>query len=326
MKAVKLESYGPVENLTVVNVPIPKPSDDEVLIKVHASSVIYADTMMRRGDYPMLPESLPFVPGREVAGVVEQVGANVTSFRPGMRVMAQMHTGGYAEYAKTSMDQVMLLPARVSFLQGLVYFVNLRVAYLVYNVFGKVQPKDTILVHAASGGIGTLLMHIAKRVGNENEIIALSSSDEKLAYCRANGADHLINYKNTDYVEEVLRITDGRGVDVALNSVGGPTLEKDPYVIKPTGRWAIYGNSAGKGLIDPYKHILRSLTINVSSVYSYIFRDEHKEALKFLMDWLETEENLLSVTKTFRIEDIREAHQCIEDQRSIGKIAVVMES
>jgi len=303
---------------------VPKPAENEVLIKVKASSVIFADILMRKGDYPALPASLPFVPGREVAGIVEQVGENATSIEPGMRVMGQMHTGGYAEYAKTSMDQVFVLPDRVTYFQGLVYFANLRVAYMVYNVFGKVQPNDAILVHAASGGVGSLITQIAKRRGN-NVVIALSSSDEKLEYCRANGADYLINYKTTDYVKEVLRITDGNGVDVSLNSIGGTTLETDPDAIKPLGRWVIYGYAAGKGLIDPYKHMLKSLTITASSIYTYFFREEYQQAMDFLKDWLNTEDNLLSVTKTFRIEEIVQAHHWFEDQHSIGKIALVME-
>lgn len=324
MKAVQLNEYGPAEHLKIVDVPVPKLAENEVLIKVEAASIIFADVLMRKGDYPILPGSLPFVPGREVAGIVDQVGANVTSIKPGMRVMGQMHTGGYAEYAKTSMDQVFVLPDRVSYLQGLVYFANLRVAYMVYNVFGKVQPKDTILVHAASGGVGSLITQIAERRGN-NVVIALSSSDEKLEFCRANGADYLVNYKTTDYVKEVLRITDGQGVDVSLNSVGGPTLETDPYTIKPTGRWVIYGYAAGKGLIDPYKHMLKSLTITASSIYTYAFREEWRQAMEFLENWLSTEEDLLSVTRTFRIEEIVQAHHWLEDQHSIGKIALVME-
>ncbi len=323
MKAVQLNEYGGIENLKIVDVPVPKPAEDEVLIKVKASGVMFADILMRKGDYPALPSSLPFIPGREVAGIVDQVGANVTSIMPGMRVMGLMHTGGYAGYATTSMNQTICLPDSVSYLQGLVYFVNLRVAFMVYNVFGKVQPKDTILAHAAAGGIGTLLIQIAKRRGN-NVVIALSSSDEKLEYCRSNGADHLINYKTTDYVEEVLRITDGEGVDVSLNSVGGPTLETDPYAIRPTGRWVIYGHAARKGLIDPYEHLLKSLTINVSSIYTYFAREEFQQANDFLENWLQTEP-LISVTKTFRIEDVQEAHRWLEDQHSFGKLALVME-
>lgn len=323
MKAVHLTAYGPAENLKLVEVPIPTLSENEVLIKVKAASVIFADILMRKGDYPALPASLPFVPGREVAGIVDRVGAHVISLKPGMRVMAEMLTGGYAEYAKTSMDQVFVLPDRVTYLQGLVYFANLRVAYMVYHVFGKVQPQETILVHAASGGVGSMITQIAKKRG-KNVVIALGETDEKLEFCRANGADYVVNTAKADYVQEVLRITNGQGVDVSLNSIGGPTLETDPDAIKPLGRWVIYGYAAGKGLIDPYKHLLKSLTITASSIYTYMFREEAQQAKDFLKDWLATEENLLSVQRTFRMEDIQAAHHWLEDQHSIGKIAVVM--
>jgi len=324
MNAVHLMEYGPAENLKLVDIPVPEPADNEVLIKVKAASVIFADILMRKGDYPALPASLPFVPGREVAGIVERVGAGVTSIKPGMRVLGQMHTGGYAEYAKTTADQVSVLSDHVSYLQGLVYFVNLRVAWMVYHAFGKVQPQDTILVHAASGGVGSLITQIAKRRYN-NVVIALAETDAKMEFCRLNGADHVINHAQTDYVQEVLRLTGGQGVDVSLNSIGGPTLQTDPDAIKPLGRWVIYGYAAGKGLIDPYKHLIKSITIAPFSIYAFIFRDEWRQAQDFLDNWMHTEKGLLSVQKTFRLEEIVQAHHWLEDQQSIGKIAVVME-
>jgi NADPH2:quinone reductase len=240
-----------------------------------------------------------------------------------MRVMGEMHTGGYAEFAKTSEHQVLVLPDGASDLQGLVYFANLRVAYMVYYVFGKVQPQDTILVHAASGGIGSLITQIAKR-RNSNVVIALGETDEKLEFCRANGADYTINTERADYVQEVLKVTNGAGVDVSLNSIGGPTLETDPYAIKPTGRWVIYGYAGGKGLIDPYKHALRSLSITACSIYTYALREEWRQAMEFLENWLNTEKDLLSVTRTFPIDEVIKAHHWIEDQHSVGKIALVM--
>lgn len=324
MKAVHLYEYGPAENLTLVDVPVPIPAEKEVLIKVKASSVIFADILMRKGDYPALPASLPFIPGREAAGIVDRIGADVTSITPGMRVMGQMHTGAYAEYAKTTVNEIFVLPEGVTFFQGLVYFANLRVAYMVYNAFGKVKPEDTILVHAASGGVGSLITQIARRRGN-NTVIALAETDEKLEFCRANGADYLVNTARTDYVKEVMRITNNQGVDVSLNSIGGPTLETDPDAIKPLGRWVIYGYAAGKGRIDPYKHMLKSLTITASSIYTYVFREEYQQAMDFLKEWLSTESDPLSVTKTFRLEEIVQAHHWFEDRHSIGKIAVVME-
>ncbi len=338
MRAVQLNEYGPPENFKLVDVPIPEPTEEEVLIKVEAASVIFADSLMRRGIYLNPPSSLPFVPGREVAGIVEKVGAKaknfkpdlaekvgakITNIKPGMRVMARIHTGGYAEYATASLKSVICLPDRVSFLQGLVYNSNLRIAYLAYYIFGQIQPYDSILLHAPAGGIGSLITQIAKRRAH-NVVIALSSSDEKLEYCRANGADYGINYKKSDYVEEVLRITGGKGVDVSLNSVAGPTLKTDPRVIRPLGRWVIYGSAAGRGLIDIYDTVLpKSLTMSIFSVYTVLEREEYRRATNFLENWLHTEE-LISVSRTFLLEDVIAAHHWIDEQRSVGKIALVM--
>jgi NADPH2:quinone reductase len=338
MRAVQIDEYGPAENFKLVNVPIPEPSEDEVLIKVEAASVIFADSLMRRGVYLNPPPSLPYIPGREVAGIVqkvggkaknlkpdmaEKVGAKIRNIKAGMRVMAFMHTGGYAEYAVASLKNLICLPDRVSFLNGLVYNNSLRIAYLAYYTFGQIQPYETILLHAPAGGIGTLVTQIAKRRAH-NVVIALSSSEEKLEYCRANGADYGINYKTSDYVEEVLRITGGKGVNVSLNSVAGPTLKTDPRVIRPLGRWVIYGSAAGRGLIDIYDGILpKSLTMRMFSVYTVLEREEYRQATDFLENWLRTEE-LISVSKTFPLEDVRAAHHWIDEQRSVGKIALVM--
>ena len=322
MKAVQLNEYGPSENLTIVDVPIPDPAQDEVLIRVEASGVRFSDILMRSGVYRNLPHSLPFVPGREVAGIVEKVGGTVSHFRPGARVMAEMHTGGYAEYASAAEKEVIRLPDRVSFLEGLVYHRNLRIAYLCYYIFGRIQPNATILLHAAAGGIGTLITRIAKKRGN-NVVIALYSSDEKFDHCRANGADYGINYIKKDYIEEVLQITGGKGVDVSCNSVGGPTLITDPRVIRPLGRWVIYGQAAGHGHIDPYGVVMsKSLTVKIFSVYAVREREEFRQATDFLENWLQTEE-LFSVSKTFEREDAIAAHQWIEGRHSIGKIALV---
>lgn len=340
MKAIQLSEYGPPENLKIVDIPIPDPGEDEVLIKVEAASVIFPDSLMRRGIYLNLPRSLPFIPGREVAGYVEKVGneknigppdifqkvgAKPSNIKRGMRVMARMHTGGYAEYAIASLKNIICLPEKVPFLSGLVYNNNLRIAYLAYYIFGRIQPYDTILLHAASGGIGTLITQIAKRRG-KNIVIGLASSDEKAEYCQNNGADYAINYKRNDYVEEVLRITGGKGVDVSLNSVAGPTLKSDPRVIKPLGRWVIYGSAAGRGPVDIYETMVyKSLTLSVFSVYTVLEREEYREATKFMENWLQTEK-LSSVSKTFPLEEVILAHRLIDEQRSVGKIALVMQN
>lgn len=324
MKAVQLEAFGPAENLRVADIPAPVPGEGEVLIRMGAAGVVFADTQMRRGDYVNLPATLPFTPGREVAGVIESLGTNVTDLQPGMRVMARMHTGGYAEYAKAAAADVVRLPAKADFLQGIAHHVNLRVAYLYYYTFGQVQPGEVILVHAAAGGIGSLAIQIAKRRGRDNVVIALASSEEKLAYCRACGADYAIDTSRSDYVAEVLRITGGRGVDVSFNSVAGRTLETDPEAIRPFGRWLINGYAGGHAMIDPKRVMPRSLTLKIFSIYTVFGTNEFRKATAFLEDWLETEP-LATSTCTFPLEQAAEAHRWIEGRRSYGKIALVPE-
>ncbi len=320
MRAVQLNEFGPASNFKIVDLPIPDPKDHQILIKVGVAGVIFADTQMRRGDYVNLPK-IPFTPGREVAGTVERVGAAVTWIRPGMRVTADMHTGGYAEYAVADANAAVILPNRVTFEQAIVYHIGLRIAYLYYYTFGQVHHNETILLHAAAGGIGTLVTHIAKRRGN-NTVIALSSSDEKLAYCRAAGADYCINYRKTNYANEVLRITGGKGVDVSMNSVAGKTLETDPLAIRPRGRWLINGYAGGRALIDPNAIMPKSLTLSIFSVYTVRNDEDFRKATNFLNDWLNTE-RLDSCTRLFRLEDVVEAHDWIEGQHSWGKIGIL---
>ena len=322
MRAILLDKFGPASNLKPCDISVPEPNPNEILIRVHVAGVLFADTQMRRGDYVNLAD-LPFVPGREVAGLVEKVGSEVTRIRPGMRVSADMHTGGYAEYATADAASAVVLSELVSWEQAIAHHFNLRIAYLYFYTFGHVQPGETILLHAAAGGIGTLVTQIAKRRGTNNTVIALSSSDKKLAHCRTAGADYCINYRKTNYVEEVLRITDGKGVDVSMNSVGGKTLERDYLAIRPRGRWLLNGYAGGRALLDPYAFILKSLTLSIFSVYTVRNDVEFRDATRFLDEWLRTEV-LESCSKVFELEDVPRAHEWIEGQHSCGKVGLLI--
>lgn len=320
MRAVQLSDFGSASDFRVVELPIPEPDDSQILIKVGVAGIVFADTQMRRGDYVNLPK-LPFIPGREVAGTVEKVGAKVAGITPGMRVVADMHTGGYAEYALADAGSVVTLPDRVSFEQAIANNVNLRIAYFYFYTFGQIQPGETILLHAAAGGIGTLVTQIAKRRGTNNTVIALSSSDDKLAHCRHAGADHCINYRTSNYVDEVLRITGGRGVDVSMNSVAGPTLKTDPLTIRPRGRWLINGYAGGRAMLDPNAIMPKSLTLSIFSIYTIRNDEEFLKATAFMEDWFRTEP-LDGCSRTFRLEEVVKAHELIESQKSFGKIGL----
>ena len=320
MKAVVLRELGPAGNLEVGEMPIPEPADDEVLVKVEVAGVIYADTMLRRGDYPLVPP-LPFVPGREIAGTVELVGANVTGLEPGARVTADMPNGGYAEYAAAKASTAIPIPDHVTFEQAVVHHFNLPVAYLAYYVFGEIQPDETILVHSAAGGIGSLFVQIAKRRAN-NVVIGLVSTEEKVEKCLANGADHAINTKRADYVAEVQRLTEGRGVDLSFNNVAGPTLRTDPHVIRTRGRWLISSWAGGKEPLDLTGIMLKSFTLRPFSLYSVWAGPEFQQATAFVREWLATEQ-LDTPGRTFAFEDAATAHMWMEERQSFGKVALV---
>lgn len=326
MRAAQVTEFGPNATFKIVDIDKPKVEPGEVLVKVGAAGIIFADVLERRGDYGPPDHPPPITLGIEVAGTVEKVGAGVTGFDLGARVagtMDYLHHGGYAEYAVVPASTLRPIPTRCSFPQAMVYLVNLTVGYLHYYTFGNVQPGDTLLLHAASGGVGSMITQIAKRKGKDNTVIALASSDEKLEFCKANGADHCINYRKVDYVEAVRKLTDNRGVDVVCNSVGGDTLERDPKLIKPlTGRWLITGASNGLGTIDPYAFIYNSITVRPFSILTTLGTEEHKKSLRFLDEWLRTE-TLIDPTREFKLEDVAAAHAWIEEQRSYGKAVLV---
>jgi NADPH2:quinone reductase len=320
MKAAYLYEYGPEARFKIVDIDKPAVKPTEVLVKVEAAGIIYSDVLDRTGKHgPGV--SFPYIPGWEVAGTVEKVGSDVTGFEVGQRVAGTFTHGGYAEYASVPARTLRPIPGRASYQQALVYLINLPVAYLHYNVFGKVQPGETILVHAGAGGVGSMLTQVAKR--HDVTVIALSSTDEKLEYCKEMGADHLINYRKTDYVEAVKKITDNRGVDVVFNGVGGETLTTDPKVIKRlTGRWVIIGAAAGLGLINPYSFIYDSITIRSCSVLTLEGTEEQKESRRFLDEWLRTEP-LIEPAHVFKLDQVNEAHLLLEQQRSHGKVILL---
>jgi NADPH:quinone reductase len=323
MKAAQITQYGPSSNFKVVDVPIPTIDSREVLVKVEAAGIIFADVLQRRGGYGPPKRPFPFTMGIEVAGTVEKLGAEVTGFEVGNRVVGTLQFGGYAEYAAVPARTLRVIPGRVSFEQALVYVINLPAAFIHYSTFGNVQPGETLLVHAASGGVGSLITQITKRRGKNNKVIALASSDEKLAFCKQNGADYCINYRKEDYVQAVKKITDNRGADLVCNSVGGETLATDPSVVKRlTGRWLISGAAAGRGTIDPYAFLYESITVRSFSIHTLEGTEEHKKVHRFLDEWLRTEE-LIEPAHVFKLDDIAAAHDLIEQQRSFGKVILV---
>ena len=331
MKAIRVDELGPPKNLKVVEVETPEPGDDEVLIKVARAGIIYADCELRRGTY-YLETKLPWFPGREVAGTIEAIGANVKGLKLGMRVVALvLGGGGYAEYVLTSTKsytfpsgitvpagEILELPEPVSYSQGLVYMINFRLAHILFHAYIDIQPEASVLIHGAAGGFGSVLTMIA--AANGNEVIALSRTSEEVAFCRANGAQHCLNTTTTDYVEEVLRITNGAGVDYSINGVSGRTLNEDPRALKTFGEIIIYGYAGGKTKFDPWQ-VSKCVTLKTFSADDFLAGDAMKSATDAMYRSF-NERPIADVTQTYALEDAPSAHQALEDGRAIGKIAL----
>lgn len=264
---------GAPEVLTRQEQAIPTPGPDEVLIRNHASAVNFIDTIIRRGEMPegMMPE-LPHVPGVEGAGIIEALGAEVTGFNAGDRVawMGPMGAGGYGTHSILNVDHVTHIADDIAFDLAASIPVNAITAWHMLVNLGGARNGKSVLVHAAAGGVGTMIQHIAKHLGMT---VIASVSTDKIDYAKAQGADHVIDYKKENVAERVLELTNGRGVDLSLNPISGKTASTDLEALAPLGTLVLFGFLAGppQGSFaeDLAKHFQKSIAIRVSDIYTY---------------------------------------------------------
>ncbi|MFL6561068.1 MAG: zinc-binding alcohol dehydrogenase family protein, partial [Bacillus sp. (in: firmicutes)] len=224
MKAVRLTEYGGPEVLNLVEIDKPVPTGHEVLIEIKAIGVNYADTARRAGQY-VVKTPLPFIPGAEIAGVVAAVGDQVTKVKPGTRIVTLIESGGYAEYALADERTLIPIPEQLDFHTAVALPLQGLSAYHILKTMGRLEKGESVLIHAAAGGVGTIAVQLAKLFG-AGKVIATASSDGKLALAREMGADVLINYTEPDWEQQVLEATGGKGVNVALEMVGGDVFNK----------------------------------------------------------------------------------------------------
>src|SRR5437868_754238 len=218
MKAVLCKVYGPPESLVVEDVPSPAPGPGEVVVAVKAASVNFPDVLIIQNKYQFKPP-LPFSPGSELAGVVKQVGAGVSQWRPGDRVIAFTTYGAFAEEVKVEAARLLPLPERMDFITGAAFLLTYGTSDHALRDRAALKAGETLLVLGAAGGVGLAAIEIAKALGAR--VIACASSEEKLAVCRSHGADATIDYAAEDLRERVKALTEGRGVDVVYDAVGG---------------------------------------------------------------------------------------------------------
>jgi NADPH2:quinone reductase len=252
MKAIVVREFGPAEVMKLEDVPHPAPGPGQVVVQVKAVGINPVDTYIRSGTYVRKP-NLPYTPGTDVGGVVESVGANVTSVKKGDRVYTHGTANGYGGYAEATLcdePQVHLLPDHVSFAQGAAMGVPYGTAWRA--LFGRAQarPGETLLVHGASGGVGIAATQIARAYGMR--VIGTAGTEKGVALVRAQGAHEVLNHRGADYMSRIMPLTAGRGVDVILEMLANVNLDRDLDVLAFRGRVVSVGNR-GRVEIDPRK-------------------------------------------------------------------------
>ena len=307
---------GGPEVLQWEEIAVGEPAPGQVRIKQEAVGLNYIDVYHRTGLYP---QELPFVPGVEGAGVVTAVGPDVASLRPGDRVAYGGPIGGYAEERLIDADRLVKLPEQISFETAAAMMLQGMTAHMLLRSVYSVQPGDTILVHAAAGGVGLILCQWANALGAT--VIGTVSTDEKAELARAHGCHHPIVYTRQDFVAEVDRITSGAKLPVVYDSVGKDTFLKSLDCLRPRGLMVSYGNSSGAP--PPFETgILAfkgSLFLTRPTLYHYAAaRQDLERAANDLFDVVGSGKVKVEIKQRFALKDAADAHRALEARKTTG--------
>ena len=264
MKAIRVYAHGGPEVLKLEEQPRPTPGAEQVLIRIHAAGVNPVDTYIRAGPYSI--SNLPYTPGFDAGGVVETIGEKVSRFKVGDRVYTSATvTGTYAEYAVAEASTVHQLPPAISFAQGAALGVPYATAYRALFQKANAHAGETVLIHGASGGVGTAAVQLARAAGLT--VIGTTSSPEGEKLVRESGGHHVLNHNSANYTEELMRITNARGVDLILEMLANVNLGKDLTLLAKFGRIVVIG-SRGKVEINPRDTMSRDATITGMTLFN----------------------------------------------------------
>jgi NADPH2:quinone reductase len=324
MKAVLCKQFGPPESLVLEELPSPKASAGEVVVTVRAASVNFPDFLIIQNKYQFKPP-LPFSPGSELSGVVKEVGAGVSNVRAGDRVIAFTTYGAFAEEVKTEAVRLLPLPERMDFVTGAAFLLTYATSDHALRDRAALRSGETLLVLGAAGGVGLAAIEIGKALGAR--VIACASSDEKLAVCREHGADAGINYASEDLRERIKALTEGRGVDVVYDAVGGPYTEPAFRSLAWRGRLLVVGFAAGEIPKLPLNLPLLKGASVVGVFWGDFARREPKafaESAKQLARWYAEGKLRPHVSQTLPLERAAEAIRLLASRQAKGKIVVTM--
>jgi NADPH2:quinone reductase len=318
MQAIQVSQVGGPEVLTSVDVPVPSPKPNEALVQIKAAGVNFIDVYFREGRYAT---PLPFINGQEAAGVVTEVGSDVTTLQPGDRVAYSSRLGSYAEYAAVPADRLIKIPAELDFEQAAAAMLQGMTAHYLLHSSYPLQKGQTALIHAAAGGVGLLLVQMAKTLGGR--VIATAGTQEKAQLARDAGADECIVYTEADFETETKRLTNNEGVHVVYDGVGKATFDKDLNILRPRGYLVLFGGSSGA--VPPFDLIKLSqkgsLFITRPTLAHYTAtREELEWRASDVLGAIARGELKLRIHKTYPLADAEQAHRDLEGRKTTGKL------
>jgi NADPH2:quinone reductase len=320
MKAIQVKQPGGPEALELVDLPIPQPKENEIVVKIAAAGVNFIDIYQREGRYKL---PLPFVAGQEGSGTVTAVGSKVSGIKIGDRVSWAGIQGSYAEYAAVPADRAVPVPSGVDDRTAAAMLQGMTAHYLCHDTY-PVKRGETALVQAAAGGVGSLLVQMAHNIGAR--VIGTASTEEKAKLALEAGADEVILYTQVDFEAETRRLTEGKGVDVVFDSVGKTTFEKGLNVLRPRGYMVLFGGSSGAvSPLDPIQLMQKgSLFLTRPTLLHYIVTtDELRKRASAVFEMIAAGKLKLRIAHTYPLTEAAQAHRDLEARKTTGKILLL---
>jgi len=318
MKAARIYAFGGPEVVRYEDVPKPTPKENEVLFKVTSTGMNYADVQWRLGNY--VDRTLPATLGREAAGIVEAVGPGVTTLKVGQPIMARA-PGGHADYAIARVENAFPCPAGLDMAQAGGIPIIFLTAYHLLRSMKRVQPGDTVLVQAAASGVGTVLIQLCKQWGFQS--IATASTDAKLDLARQLGADETINYATHDFEAEVKRLTNGVGVQLALEAVGGDATEKSMRCLAPSGCLVNYGNASNTPASLPLAAFRENRAAMGFSLTANVPGRDNQAAMAEILGLIVDKKVRLIVDQVLPLSEAAKAHAHLSNRGAMGKVLLI---
>jgi len=321
MKAIQVKRTGGPEVLELADLAVPEAKGNEAVVKIAASGVNFIDVYYREGRYKAV---LPFVPGQEGAGQITSVGPDVKQLKVGDRVAYTAIMGSYAEYATVPEDRLVKIPRGVNYQQAAAAMLQGMTAHYLSHDTYPLKKSETALVHAAAGGVGLLLVQMAKNIGAR--VIGTVSTEEKAKLAREAGADEIILYTQSDFEIETRKLTDGHGVDVVYDSVGKTTFEKGLNVLRPRGCMVLFGGSSGA--VPPFDLIQLSqkgsLYVTRPTLAHYIAtREDLERRSSDVFGMIAAGKLKLRIEHSYPLKAAAQAHRDLEGRKTTGKLLLL---